>query len=77
MTALAAPLGETVLRRPQAATTFERLGLDYCCGGRRTLTEACSRQGLDAKTVAANAKHGTREKRLRLSLLPGDVAPMV
>jgi regulator of cell morphogenesis and NO signaling len=52
MTSLEATLGEIVTRRPDAATTFERLGLDYCCGGHRTLEDACNRQGLDARTVA-------------------------
>jgi regulator of cell morphogenesis and NO signaling len=52
MIALDATLAEIVLRWPEAATTFERLGLDYCCGGHRTLDEACDRQGLDARTVA-------------------------
>ena len=44
-------LGDLVLKQPDAAVLFERLGLDYCCGGSRTLDEACRQQGLDAKTV--------------------------
>lgn len=44
-------LGELVLERPARAQLFERLGLDYCCGGRQTLAEACDRRGLDHKTV--------------------------
>src|SRR5919112_1762420 len=47
----ATTLGDLVLDRPAAAALFERLGLDYCCGGRRTLEEACAQRGLDAKTV--------------------------
>jgi regulator of cell morphogenesis and NO signaling len=46
-------LGELVRRRPATAALFERLGLDYCCGGRRTLEEACTQRGLDAVTVCA------------------------
>jgi regulator of cell morphogenesis and NO signaling len=46
-----ATLGELVLAHPAAATLFERLGLDYCCGGRRTLEQACAQRGLDADTV--------------------------
>ena len=49
----ASTLGELVLEQPRAAALFERLGLDYCCGGHRTLEEACSRNGLDARTVGA------------------------
>jgi regulator of cell morphogenesis and NO signaling len=46
-------LGELVLDDPARAELFERLGIDYCCRGSRTLEEACAQQGLDAPTVAA------------------------
>jgi regulator of cell morphogenesis and NO signaling len=46
------PLGEIVRDQPPAAALFERLGIDYCCGGRRTLTDACVQCGLDPATVA-------------------------
>lgn len=48
-----ASLAELVVARPQAAAVFERLRLDYCCGGATTLADACARRGLDAGTVAA------------------------
>ncbi len=44
-------LGDLVVRRPARATLFDRLGLDYCCGGARTLAEACEQRGLDPHTV--------------------------
>lgn len=44
-------LGELVRDQPAAATLFERLGLDFCCGGAQTLEEACTERGLDATTV--------------------------
>lgn len=47
----AATLGDLVVRQPAAAALFERFGLDYCCGGRRSLEDACAQHGLDAKTV--------------------------
>jgi regulator of cell morphogenesis and NO signaling len=45
-------LAELVLEQSSAARVLERLGLDYCCGGRRSLREACADRGLDAQTVA-------------------------
>jgi len=45
-------VAELVLERPSRAALLSRLGIDYCCGGRRTLSEACTEQGLDAGTVA-------------------------
>jgi regulator of cell morphogenesis and NO signaling len=44
-------LGEIVRLRPGLARVFERLGLDYCCGGKQTLAKACSRTALDPHTV--------------------------
>lgn len=45
-------VAELVLERPSAARVLERFGLDYCCGGRRSLRDACADRGLDADTVA-------------------------
>ncbi|MFO7654684.1 MAG: iron-sulfur cluster repair di-iron protein [Candidatus Krumholzibacteriia bacterium] len=45
-------LGELVRARPHLAGVFDRLQLDYCCGGQRSLADACAERGLDADTVA-------------------------
>lgn len=44
-------LGAFVVARPGLTRVFEKLGLDYCCGGRRTLAAACAARGLAADTV--------------------------
>ncbi len=41
-------LGELAAGVPGAAKVFFRYGLDYCCGGKQTLAEACAEGGLDA-----------------------------
>ena len=46
-----ASLGQLVAEQPGRAETFERLRLDYCCGGGQTLGRACERRGLDPVTV--------------------------
>lgn len=46
-----ATLGALVAEQPARASLFERLRLDYCCGGSQTLAEACTRRGLDSDTV--------------------------
>ncbi len=46
-------VGEIVANHPQAARIFERLGIDYCCSGGRTLEQACQRKGIDASAVTA------------------------
>jgi len=45
-------LGGIVAERPQTAVVFEKLGLDYCCGGQQTLEEACRSHDLEPETVA-------------------------
>jgi regulator of cell morphogenesis and NO signaling len=48
-----AGIGALVAERPARAALFERLRLEYCCGGRQTLAEACAKRGLDLDTVRA------------------------
>jgi regulator of cell morphogenesis and NO signaling len=35
----------------RAASVFESVGLDYCCGGRRTLETACREAGIDPEAI--------------------------
>ncbi len=46
-------LAELVIQRPASADLLERLRLDYCCGGARSVEKACAERGLDAATVIA------------------------
>lgn len=44
-------IGELVAARPALARLFEELHIDYCCGGRQTLADACAAQGLAVPTI--------------------------
>lgn len=44
-------VADLVIDRPARARVFERLGIDYCCGGDHSLTEACRKNDLDPDTV--------------------------
>ena len=57
-------VGDIVRAAPSRSRIFERLGIDYCCGGKKPLTEACRAKGLDVATVFA-----------LLSALDDDAAP--
>jgi regulator of cell morphogenesis and NO signaling len=46
-----APIGELVAQHPLRACVLEQYGLDYCCGGKATLEEACRKKGLDLEEV--------------------------
>ncbi len=45
-------LSALVNAHPELARELERRGLDYCCGGGQTLTEACTSKGLDSSSIA-------------------------
>lgn len=42
----ATPVGVLVTRNPARARALERLGIDYCCGGKRSLADACAARGV-------------------------------
>jgi len=46
-------VGEIVRAVPSRSRVFETLGIDYCCGGKKPLTEVCQTKGLDPATVVA------------------------
>src|ERR1051326_5409757 len=37
---------EIAIEHPTAVRVFESLGIDYCCGGQRSLRDACQRAGV-------------------------------
>lgn len=46
-------LGELAAANPSATRVFMRHRLDFCCGGRHTLADACERAGLDPAQIVA------------------------
>jgi len=42
---------ELTLEIPVAMRVFEKMGIDYCCGGPKTLSEACAAAGLSTDEV--------------------------
>lgn len=49
----ATTLAEAVIANPAAARVFERHGLDYCCHGQRSISDAAGAAGLEAAAVVA------------------------
>ena len=43
-------------RHPATIKVFQRRGLDFCCGGKRPLAEACAEHGLAATEVLAEVR---------------------
>lgn len=44
-------VGELVAEDYRAAEVFKKNGIDFCCGGKKTLAEVCMQKGLDANTL--------------------------
>ena len=44
-------LGEIVAKDLRKAEVFKKYGLDFCCGGKKTVKEACAEKGLDVTKV--------------------------
>lgn len=43
---------ELAVELPHATRVFEKLGIDYCCGGKRPLREACEHAGIPLEAAA-------------------------
>jgi len=44
-------LGELATKDLRKAEVFKKYGLDFCCGGKKTVKEACAEKGLDVTKV--------------------------
>jgi regulator of cell morphogenesis and NO signaling len=44
---------EIALQEPSSMRVFEGFGIDYCCGGRKPLAEACIASGVEVAAVIA------------------------
>ena len=53
MAAAETTVREIALDQPASIRVFERLGIDYCCGGRKPLAQACAERSLDLRSVLA------------------------
>ncbi len=44
-------LGQIAVKDLRKAEVFKKYGLDFCCGGKKTVKEACAEKGLDVTKV--------------------------
>lgn len=51
-----ATIGELVSKDFRKAEVFKKFGLDFCCGGKKTLTKACKEKGLDVVQIEKELK---------------------
>jgi regulator of cell morphogenesis and NO signaling len=46
-------IGEIVTRDYRAAQVFKKLGIDFCCGGKKTLSEVSNKKGISLNAIKA------------------------
>jgi regulator of cell morphogenesis and NO signaling len=53
-------LGEIVAKDLRKAQVFKKYGLDFCCGGKKTVKEACAEKGLNVSQVEQELMHADK-----------------
>lgn len=56
---------EIALEAPATTRVFEEFKIDYCCGGRKSLAEACAAAGLDPIVVAQKIEAALKDQGAR------------
>jgi len=49
-------VAEVVTKHPQTRRLLEKMGIDYCCGGKHSLKDACNKSGLSWQDVISKLK---------------------
>ncbi|GAB1429723.1 hypothetical protein MASR2M18_05550 [Ignavibacteria bacterium] len=58
-------LGEIAAKDVRKAQIFKKYGIDFCCGGKKTVKEACAEKGLDVKTVEEELQKADKVENAR------------
>ena len=53
-------LGQIAAKDLRKAQVFKKYGLDFCCGGKKTVKGACAEKGLDVTKVEQELQHADR-----------------
>lgn len=70
---------DIVVENPQVTLVFDKHGIDYCCGGGKSLAEACQTAGIAVETVQATLDGTLQEASAREQITdwskatPGDL----
>src|SRR5947209_3413806 len=60
MNTAAKPVRDLALENPANVHVFERFGIDYCCGGRKSLAQACADLQLSLEQVTEKLADASR-----------------
>jgi regulator of cell morphogenesis and NO signaling len=53
-------VGQIAAESPASVAVFEKHGIDFCCGGKMPIAEACGRKGLDPAVLLAEIDQAAR-----------------
>src|SRR6185437_7253022 len=51
---------ELAIEVPNATRVFEKLGIDYCCGGTKSLSDACQHAHIALENVLSELEQGAK-----------------
>lgn len=54
-------LKDVILKNPAAAPILEKAGMDYCCGGKQTVGEACLKAGMPAEVLLERLREAAND----------------
>src|ERR1022692_40973 len=60
-------VGEIAVEMPSATREFEKLGIDYCCGGSRTLSQACAEANISVDAALARLEESLAATQSEIS----------
>lgn len=58
-------LGQIAAKDLRKAEIFKKYGLDFCCGGKKTVKEACAEKGLDVTKIEKELQQADKAPNLR------------
>jgi regulator of cell morphogenesis and NO signaling len=67
---------EVALEHPVATRIFEKLGIDYCCGGNRSLEEACQKANVSASLVIDTLEIEEESERAKKTVRDWQTEPL-
>ena len=54
-------VGEIAAKDLRKAEVFKKYGIDFCCGGKKSLKQACEEKGIDVSVVEAELENPTQQ----------------